>query len=201
MIRAPRLRRLALGLALTAGLSAAVAQTQADEPLPPPVLESSPSLSLPLLPATLLEQVASELLGVRYRFGGNDPSGGVDCSGLVRLMWSRLGLADLPRTAAAMALLGQPVALDALLPGDLVFFNTRGRRYSHVGVYVGEGRFVHASPRQRKVTESQVGDSYFRQRFNGARRLVSVRLDDPVTAQAQRGRWLLAPTLRVKLFL
>jgi hypothetical protein len=172
MIRAPRLRRLALGLALTAGLSAAVAQTQADEPLPPPVLESSPSLSLPLLPATLLEQVASELLGVRYRFGGNDPSGGVDCSGLVRLMWSRLGLADLPRTAAAMALLGQPVALDALLPGDLVFFNTRGRAHSHVGIYIGDGSFVHAPARRGQVKVESMDLAYWQRRYNGARRIV-----------------------------
>jgi cell wall-associated NlpC family hydrolase len=133
----------------------------------------------------LLEQVTRELLGIRYRFGGNDPLRGVDCSGLVRAIWQRLGLPELPRTSAAMASLGEPVALEALLPGDLLFFNTRGPRYSHVGVYLGDGRFVHASSRQRMVVESRVDERYYRQRFNGARRLLWTSPGDAAAAERQ----------------
>ena len=122
----------------------------------------------------MLSGVADQLLGIRYRFGGNTESG-VDCSGLIRLVWERLGLglSTLPRTAANMATLGLPVSLSDIKPGDLVFFNTLGHNFSHVGVYLGEGRFLHASSGQRRVTLSSLSERYFRDRFEGARRLLT----------------------------
>jgi len=110
-------------------------------------------------------------LGVPYRYGGDDPARGFDCSGLVRhVARSVLGI-DLPRNAEAMARAGLAVDRVALEVGDLVYFNTRGRRYSHVGVYIGEGRFVHAPTRNGQVRIESIEEGYWRSRFNGARRL------------------------------
>lgn len=122
-------------------------------------------------------------LGVPYRFGGNDPQAGFDCSGLVRFVArSVLGI-DLPRTSDAMARVGSVVARDALEVGDLVFFNTRGGANSHVGIYVGDGRFVHAPSRRGQVRVEEVDAAYWRARFNGARRLL---LPDTATEPAVR---------------
>ncbi len=124
------------------------------------------------LPGAQIAVEALMLLGVPYRYGGQDPARGLDCSGLVRhVAQSVLGL-DLPRTAEAMARVGEAVKRDALQVGDLVFFNTRGRRYSHVGIYVGDGQFVHAPTQRGKVRVEAVGASYWERRFNGARRLL-----------------------------
>lgn len=112
------------------------------------------------------------LLGVPYRYGGQDPARGLDCSGLVRhVAQSVLGL-DLPRTSEAIARVGETIARDALQVGDLVFFNTRGRRFSHVGIYVGNGQFVHAPAQRGKVRVEAVSAGYWERRFNGARRLL-----------------------------
>ena len=122
-------------------------------------------------------------LGVPYRFGGNDPKAGFDCSGLVRFVArSVLGI-DLPRTSDAMARVGSVVARDALEVGDLVFFDTRGGANSHVGIYVGDGRFVHAPSRRGQVRVEEVDAAYWRARFNGARRLL---LPDAATEPAVR---------------
>jgi cell wall-associated NlpC family hydrolase len=119
-------------------------------------------------------------LGVPYRFGGNDPKGGFDCSGLVKFVArSVLGI-DLPRTSDAMARVGAAVARDALEVGDLVFFNTRGGANSHVGIYVGDGRFVHAPSRRGQVRVEEVDSAYWRARFNGARRLLMPEAAEPV---------------------
>jgi cell wall-associated NlpC family hydrolase len=121
--------------------------------------------------ADTLRGMADGLLGIRYRFGGNTEEG-LDCSGLVRLVWQRLGLGHLPRTAASMAAAGLPIAKSELAPGDLVFFNTLGRSFSHVGVYLGEGRFLHASSSKRRVMLNSLNERYFVERFDGARRVV-----------------------------
>ena len=121
-----------------------------------------------------LQLMALELQGIRYRFGGNSPERGLDCSGLVRLVWARLGLPSLPRTSAEMASIGEHVGINDLKPGDLVFFNTRDKRNSHVGIYTGMGRFIHASSVQRKVTENSIDEDYYKARFNGARRLATM---------------------------
>lgn len=110
-------------------------------------------------------------LGVPYRYGGEDPQRGFDCSGLVRHVARSVLQVDLPRRSEAIALQGRAVPREALQVGDLVFFNTRGRRNSHVGFYLGEGRFVHAPARNGQVRIESIEDTYWRQRYNGARRL------------------------------
>ena len=113
-----------------------------------------------------------EYLGIRYRFGGNSPETGLDCSGLVQNVFrNALGL-DLPRTARDMARLGDKVGMDDLKPGDLVFFNTMRRAFSHVGIYMGEGRFLHAPSSGGKVRIEEMDTTYWTKRFNGARRLL-----------------------------
>lgn len=113
-----------------------------------------------------------EYLGIRYRFGGNSPATGLDCSGLVQNVFrNALGL-NLPRTAREMARLGDKVGRQDLKPGDLVFFNTMRRTFSHVGIYMGEGRFLHAPASGGRVRIDEIGERYWSQRFNGARRLL-----------------------------
>ena len=111
---------------------------------------------------------AMGLLDTRYRWGGRGPATGFDCSGLVSHVF--LEAAGL-RVRGSSAELGQkvrPVPQDQLLPGDLVFFNTLGARHSHVGVYVGDGRFVHASNPRTGVRIDQLSNRYYAQRFEGA---------------------------------
>ncbi|WP_246264128.1 C40 family peptidase [Aromatoleum toluvorans] len=113
-----------------------------------------------------------EYLGIRYRFGGNSPETGLDCSGLVQNVFrNALGL-NLPRAARDMASVGEKVGMQDLKPGDLVFFNTMRRAFSHVGIYVGEGRFLHAPSRGGEVRIDEMSQSYWAKRFNGARRMV-----------------------------
>ena len=111
------------------------------------------------------------LLGTPYRYGGDQPSSGFDCSGLVRYVASSVLGVQLPRQAEAISRVGVEVEAQRLQPGDLVFFNTLGRPFSHVGVYLGEGQFVHAPARQGQVRIEQMSLPYWRSRFNGGRRL------------------------------
>jgi len=111
------------------------------------------------------------LLGVHYRFGGSSPDSGLDCSGLVRHVYEgALGLV-LPRRSEEISRKGERVALDQLRPGDLVFFNTLRRAFSHVGIYIGENRFVHAPSRGGQVRIEQIDSRYWMRRFDGARRI------------------------------
>jgi cell wall-associated NlpC family hydrolase len=84
------------------------------------------------------------LVGVPYRWGGNTPTSGFDCSGLVRYVLGRAADVNLPRTTADMSSRGASIDPDQIAPGDLIFFNTTGRPHSHVGIYVGKLRFVNA---------------------------------------------------------
>ena len=118
-----------------------------------------------------LANTALEYLGVRYRWGGSDPETGFDCSGLISYAAEQsLGL-KMPRQAAEMAKIGQSVKRDDLQIGDLVFFNTLGHRYSHVGIYVGDDSFVHAPRSGAVVRVEKMTVSYWAKRYNGARRL------------------------------
>ncbi|QNP42190.1 C40 family peptidase [Lysobacter terrestris] len=116
-------------------------------------------------------QKALALLGTPYRWGGTDPSKGLDCSGLVGYVFrSALGI-ELPRVSRDMAKNGEPVTDRAkLMAGDLVFFGLKGR-VDHVGIYVGDGRFVHAPRRGKDVTVSSLDNSYWSGRFVQARRV------------------------------
>lgn len=118
-----------------------------------------------------LATAALNMLGIKYRFGGGAPSTGFDCSGLVIYAAEKsLGL-KLPRQSAQIAKQGESVKRSELQEGDLVFFNTRGYRNSHVGIYLGDQKFVHA-PRKGSVVRVESMDvAYWRKRYNGARRL------------------------------
>ena len=113
-----------------------------------------------------------KLVGVRYRFGGNDEDSGLDCSGFVRLVFKNSLGAQLPRTAAEMSQVGQRVDTSQLKPGDLVFFNTMRRTFSHVGIYLGDNHFLHAPRTGAEVRVESMEDSYWIKRYNGARRII-----------------------------
>jgi cell wall-associated NlpC family hydrolase len=113
------------------------------------------------------------LIGVDYRYGGNSPEHGLDCSGLVRYVFQEVVGVTLPRTAREMARLGGRVAPGDLKAGDLVFFNTRSSPFSHVGIYLGDDRFIHAPHRGGEVEIGQMSQRYWQQRYDGARRLVA----------------------------
>jgi cell wall-associated NlpC family hydrolase len=116
-------------------------------------------------------QMAMSFLGVPYRLGGASRNG-IDCAGLVRVAYEGLGLV-LPRTAAGQFQQGVEISLGELQPGDLLFFrDTYKRGISHVGIYVGEGKFVHAASTKRGVVVTSLSRSYYLSRFAGARRVV-----------------------------
>ena len=114
------------------------------------------------------------LIGVDYRYGGETPESGVDCSGLVRYVFQQVTGVTLPRTSKELSRLGNKVASADLAPGDLVFFNTRRLPFSHVGIYLGDNRFIHAPSTGSEVEISRLSETYWQQHFNGARRLVGV---------------------------
>ena len=115
---------------------------------------------------------ALSLVGIRYRYGGNSPEQGLDCSGLVRYVFREAGGTDLPRTSQEMSRRGQPVDKQDLQPGDLVFFNTLNRAFSHVGIYLGNNQFIHAPSAGRNVRVENMDMNYWKARFNGARRVL-----------------------------
>jgi len=110
------------------------------------------------------------LIGIRYVFGGRTPETGFDCSGLVRYVFDRVTGRSLPYTSYEMASLGTQVSSSDLQPGDLVFYNTRGRRNSHVGIYIGDGKFIHAPRSGTEVRIEDMRQAYWDRRFTGARR-------------------------------
>ena len=117
---------------------------------------------------------ALSLLGVHYRFGGNSPETGLDCSGLVRYVFREAAGLALPRRSEEISRVGQHVNHEELRAGDLVFFNTLRRAFSHVGIYIGEGRFVHAPSSGGTVSVEEIDRRYWQHRFNGGRRLLAL---------------------------
>src|ERR1700693_1311158 len=128
------------------------------------------------------------LIGVDYRFGGTTPERGLDCSGLVRYVSQQVTGVMLPRTSQEISRMGQKIPVAELMPGDLVFFNTRRLQFSHVGIYLGEGRFIH-SPRQGGEVEIvTLSKEYWQKRFDGARRLAGALPPLIPSAQAETAR-------------
>jgi cell wall-associated NlpC family hydrolase len=127
--------------------------------------------------AGMVEQ-AMGLLGVPYRRGGNNESTGFDCSGFVRHLYEKSVGQILPRRAVDQARATEVIDREELKPGDLVFFNTMRRAFSHVGVYVGDGKFIHAPRAGKAVNVEDMRSAYWQKRFNGARR-VPVNGDNP----------------------
>lgn len=113
-----------------------------------------------------------ELVGINYRFGGTDPDSGLDCSGFVQVVFKdSLGLL-LPRTAKEQSQVGDVIKRSELKPGDLVFFNTMRRAFSHVGIYLGDNRFMHAPRTGAEIRVEDMSQGYWVKRYNGARRVV-----------------------------
>jgi cell wall-associated NlpC family hydrolase len=115
---------------------------------------------------------ALAFLGVNYKWGSSNPERGFDCSGLVTHVFQQVAGIVLPRNSQGMSKVGEKIDKSDLQPGDLVFFNTRKRPNSHVGIYIGDERFVHAPSRGGEVEISDMQESYWKKRFNGARRLL-----------------------------
>lgn len=116
---------------------------------------------------------ALSLVGTPYRYGGNNPDQGFDCSGFVNYVFYNAFGIKLPRTAAEIGQRGDTIAKDNLQVGDLVFFNTMRRSFSHVGIYIGEGLFIHAPSSGSSVRMDNLNDRYWTKRYEGARRFLS----------------------------
>lgn len=114
---------------------------------------------------------ALSLTGVRYQYGGKSPETGFDCSGFVRYVYQQASNLTLPHGAYAISQLGRTIPKQELQPGDLVFFNTLKSAFSHVGIYLGNNRFIHSPSNGGGVRIEDMGDSYWQKRFNGAQRI------------------------------
>ena len=122
-------------------------------------------------------------LGVPYRRGGNTAESGFDCSGFVRAMYNQTVGHLLPRRAEEQAAATEKIDRSELKPGDLVFFNTMRRTFSHVGIYVGEGKFIHSPRTGAQVRVEDMNGSYWQRRFDGARRVLSQEPDSVATSK------------------
>ena len=143
----------------------------------PPETEPEPAAaSVPVINATdRASSVALQALvhlGTPYRVGGLSPQTGFDCSGLVAYVFREGAGLALPRNTFDLSILGQPVERGALRPGDLVFYNTQRREYSHGGIYLGEDRFIHAPASGGEVRVESLRADYWVRRYNGARRFI-----------------------------
>jgi murein DD-endopeptidase len=113
---------------------------------------------------------AASMIGKPYRYGGHSPQTGFDCSGLVYWSYGREGV-RLPRSTEHLRQASRPISSSSVRPGDLVFFSQLGKRSSHVGIYIGDDRFVHAPSTGKNVYVARLTDPYWRKHFDGARRL------------------------------
>jgi cell wall-associated NlpC family hydrolase len=133
-------------------------------PIPPPAVPLRTERSEALLQALLA-------LGLDYRYGGTSPVTGFDCSGLVAHVYLEAWNIRLPRNTSAQSKAGTPVSLAELQAGDLVFYDTLKRPYSHVGIYLGDGKFVHAPKSGAQVRIESLTNAYWAKRFSGARHI------------------------------
>ena len=131
--------------------------------------------------ASELVMQAMGLLGVPYKRGGTSEEKGFDCSGFVRYRYEKSVGLVLPRRAEEQAKVTEEISRSELKPGDLVFFNTLKRTFSHVGIYVGDGKFIHAPRPGKAVRVDDMREAYWQKRFNGARRVQVDKLqNEPV---------------------
>jgi cell wall-associated NlpC family hydrolase len=114
---------------------------------------------------------AKSLLDTNYKRGGNSPRSGMDCSGFVHYVYKQAWGANLPRTTSALSKSGMYVPARELEEGDLVFYNTRHRKFSHVGIYIGNSQFIHSPSSGGQVRIENMSMVYWKKRYNGARRL------------------------------
>ena len=133
-------------------------------------LESKPA-AVVANPRQLLADFALKLRDIRYRRGGRAPNTGFDCSGFVHYVFAHsLGI-DLPDDSASQYTAGSKVARSDMQTGDLVFFHIHGKRISHVGIYLGDGRFIHSPATGERVRVNRLDEDYWAHRFAGAKRL------------------------------
>ena len=165
----------ALVLALLAGCSSTpVAPQPSARPAAPSSPVSGPYIALDHESQTQeMVLFALGLLDTGYRFGGRNPDAGLDCSGMVAYIVENISSSRLPHNAAQIADRTRPIDVSELRPGDLVFFNTMKRRHSHMGIYIGDGRFVHAPNSRGRVRVERLDNRYFAQRIDGARTLLA----------------------------
>lgn len=108
------------------------------------------------------------LLGVNYQFGGVNPEAGVDCSGMVSFIYKNALGVNLPRSAAQIAKVSKPVSRHEIQAGDFVFFNTMNRPYSHIGIYLGDNKFIHAPRSKSRVAVANLDSPYYAACFQSA---------------------------------
>ena len=143
----------------------------------PAAYANAPSEDIPIY--------AVSLVGSPYLLGGTSPETGLDCSGFVGHVFKQTAGMNLPRDSRAISEMSQPLVPAGIRPGDLVFFNTLNRAFSHVGIYLGDDRFVHASSsRTGSVMVSSLRERYWQERFEGARRVVPLSPSAAQTAYA-----------------
>ena len=143
-----------------------------------PEAESEPAVTT--IPALIATDRASGValqalahLGAPYRVAGLSPQTGFDCSGFVAYAYREGAGLELPSNTFDLSRVGEPVERTALRPGDLVFYNTQRREYSHVGIYLGEDRFIHAPSSGGEVRVESLRANYWLRRYNGARRVIT----------------------------
>lgn len=123
------------------------------------------------IPPSPLTDYAQSLIGTPYKYGGNSPDTGFDCSGFVGHVYRETRGLNLPRSSQSLAIQGRVLNRDELAVGDLVFFNTRRKKFSHVGIYLGANTFIHAPSHGGRVRMDDLTQDYWRRHYNGARRI------------------------------
>ena len=118
---------------------------------------------------------AKSLIGTPYHYGGETPRTGFDCSGFVRHVYMHTRGLELPRSAKDISQVGTRIKGDQLRPGDLVFYSTQGYPYSHVGIYIGNARFIHSPSTGKRVEIVDMSMRYWQAHYNGARRVSNMR--------------------------
>ncbi len=175
----------ALSLAWAGPVDAPATQTVSDTPLDAPASNKAQSPVAPEAVITASSETqteslsqgmsivseASKYMGIPYRWGGTSPLTGFDCSGFVQFIFRHTLNIKLPRMPVDMSRLGSRVSREELAPGDLVFFNTRGGKFTHVGIYVNDAQFIHAPMPGTRVTMSRMDSTYYRHRFTYAVRI------------------------------
>ncbi len=178
MAKCNQLFFIALVLVAVGGCGTSPVIREPERVAPPeaaPVLPQAPAPraeSRPANPEILFAAIAAA--GVDYRPGGRSHQTGFDCSGLVAYVFNEAYGLALPHSTLAQSALGEPIDASMLQPGDLVFFNTQRKPYSHVGIYLGDGRFIHAPRKGSVVRTESLRARYWAKRFDGARRIAPV---------------------------
>jgi LysM repeat protein len=145
--------------------------------------EESPTETSQVVEQKIVE-IALKYLGLPYKYGG-ESLWGIDCSAFVRRVWGFFGL-DLPRTSGEQFRIGEKTNISDLKPWDLVFFHKQGRKsVAHVGIYIGDSKFVHASGIDHKVTVGDLTQDYYRRCYKGARRVINFMFPELMTATEQ----------------